>query len=79
MGDVLDMVTKKRRNFDCQGESVVDLRQHFANGPDTPERRTSAAAALARLVGEMRSEFGDDFAAQNLSNELLRVKYGRKR
>jgi hypothetical protein len=78
MGKILDMALHKMKKLDCQGEGVVDLRDHFANGPDTPERRTSAAAALARCVSEMRQEFGDHFAMTNLSNELLNIRLGRK-
>lgn len=82
MGDVLDMVTKKPRKFDCQGEAVVDLRPHFK--PDTKVaddleiRMVSAAAALSRCVRWMQEDFGDEYASKCLSNELLRVKYGRK-
>lgn len=81
MGDVLDMITKKPRKFDCQGEQVVDLRQHFANGPDTPElspRATEAAKALSVCVDLMRKEFGDKFAKNSLANEIWRIQFARK-
>jgi hypothetical protein len=66
MGDVLDMITKKPRKFDCQGEEPID------------EPRSQAARALSRCVRMMQADFGDAYASQCLSNELLRVKYGRK-
>lgn len=64
MGDVLDMITKKPRKYDCQGENV----------DDTLERRISAAGALARCVRLMQEDFGDRFTAETLTNELHRVK-----
>lgn len=77
MGEVLDMVTKKRRLFDCQGEGVVDLREHFANEADTPERRIGSAGALTRCVDEMLKDFGVKFTFECLTTQVLRVK-GRK-
>jgi hypothetical protein len=74
MGDVLDMVTKKRRIFDCQNEAV-DLREHFKSRADT--RKTESALALSTLVRLMQAEFGDTYAYECLTNERLRVK-GRK-
>ena len=71
MGDVLDMARHKARKLDCQGEN--------ANGPDTCERRASAAAALARLVREMRADFGDKFALESLAGEVYVLKFGGKK
>lgn len=78
MGDILDMARHKMRKMDCQGEGVVDLREHFANGPDTPERRTSASGALARLVRELVNDFGKQYACELLATELYELRYGRK-
>lgn len=77
MGKILDMASHKFRKLDCQGESVVDLRQHFANGPDTPERRIGSAGALTRCVDEMLKDFGVKFTFECLTTQVLRVK-GRK-
>lgn len=80
MGDVLDMISRKPRKSDCQGEGeVVDLRSHFSNGPDTCERRASAASAMARLVREMRADFGDKFTMETLAGEVFVLKFGGKK
>jgi hypothetical protein len=68
MGDVLDMITKKPRKFDCQGENV----------DDTLERRISAAGAFARFMKTVRDDFGDRFAMEILKNEEYRLKMGGK-
>ncbi len=68
MGDILDMAQHKARKLDCQGEGIPD---------DKLEQKISAAAALARCVRWMQEDFGDKFAFECLTNEVLRVK-GRK-
>lgn len=75
MGEVLDMVTKKRRVFDCQNEAV-DLTPHFDG--KSSSRRVDAAHALAVTIRLIQAEFGDHYAIECLANESMRVKAGGK-
>lgn len=76
MGIVVDIAVHKAKKMDCQGEAVEFPN---SNGPDTCERRASAAAAMARLVREMRADFGDKFAMETLAGEVFVLKFGGKK
>ena len=77
MGEVLHMGAHKLRQLGCHDLADAVERDN-ANGPDTPERRTSAAAALARCVREIQQEFGKVYALECLANEKHRVLNGGK-
>lgn len=76
---VIDITTRRPLTPKLVERDVMHLRDDLANGPDTCERRASAAAAMARLVREMRADFGDKFTMETLAGEVFVLKFGGKK